>query len=103
MGTVELERTVVKSPPELWEDLACEDGLRRWLPDARVRAAEAPRRLEWDAEIASGVIELEASGWGTTVRALATPADNAGDGHAEVERRLSELLEDLGSSSLTSG
>jgi hypothetical protein len=41
------------------------------------------------------VIELEASGWGTKVRAVAS-----GDG---VEPKLTELLDDLGASSLTSG
>jgi hypothetical protein len=97
MATVELERTLVKSPPELWEELAAPDGLRRWLGDVRVRASEPPNRLEWDSDVAAGVIELEASGWGTKVRALADP------GPPGVEERLTNLLDDLGSSSLTSG
>jgi hypothetical protein len=95
MANVELERTLVKSAPELWEELASDPGLRRWLGDVRVRAADPPCRLEWDSEVASGVIELEASGWGTKVRAVAS-----GDG---VEPQLTELLDDLGASSLTSG
>jgi hypothetical protein len=107
MPSVELERTMVKSPPELWEELSSEQGLSRWLGDVRVSSAEPPNRLEWDSDIARGVIELEASGWGTTVRAQAEPS-GAGQGSdrpdgADVERRLSELLDDLGSSSLTSG
>ena len=97
MPTIELERTLVKSPPELWEELAAPDGLSRWLGDVRVLTAEPPHRLEWDNDVAAGVIELEASGWGTKVRAL---ADGDGD---RIEERLSELLDDLGSSSLTSG
>ena len=95
MATVQIERTLVKSPPELWEELAAPDGLRRWLGDVRVRAAEPPNRLEWDSDVAEGVIELEASGWGTKVRAL---AEAGGPG---VEERLTHLLDDLGSSSLT--
>jgi hypothetical protein len=96
MANIELERTLVKSAPELWDELASDSGLRRWLGDVRVRAAEPPHRLEWDSEVASGVIELEASGWGTKVRAVASGED-------EVESRLSLLLDDLGASSLTSG
>jgi uncharacterized protein YndB with AHSA1/START domain len=96
MANVELERTLVKSPPELWDELAADTGLRRWLGEVRVRETDPPHRLEWDSEVASGVIELEASGWGTKVRAVASGAD-------EVENRLSELLDDLGASSLTSG
>jgi hypothetical protein len=52
------------------------------------------------------VIELEASGWGTTVRASAeteTFAAPAGSAEAGLERKLVELLDDLGSSSLTGG
>jgi hypothetical protein len=97
MPKVELERTLVKSPPELWEELAAPDGLRRWLGEVRVLVADPPHRLEWDSDVAAGVIELEASGWGTKVRALAEP------GEPGVEDRLTELLDDLGSSSLTSG
>jgi hypothetical protein len=97
MATVELERTLVKSPPELWEELAAPDGLRRWLGEVRVLAADPPHRLEWDSEVAEGVIELEASGWGTKVRALAKA------GAPGVEEQLTDLLDDLGSSSLTGG
>jgi hypothetical protein len=97
MATVEVERTLVKSPPELWEELAAPGGLRRWLGDVRVLTAEPPHRLEWDNDVAAGVIELEASGWGTKVRALAEP------GAPGVEERLTDLLDDLGSSSLTGG
>ena len=74
MPSVELERTMVKSPPELWEELSSEQGLSRWLGDVRVSSAEPPNRLEWDSDVARGVIELEASGWGTTVRAQAEPS-----------------------------
>jgi len=97
MANVELERTLVKSPPEVWDELSSEPGLRRWLGDVRVRTTDAPRRLEWDSDVAHGVIELEASGWGTRVRALADTGDHV------IEQQLTGLLDDLGSSSLTSG
>jgi hypothetical protein len=100
---VELECTLVKSPPELWDELASDDGLARWLGRVVVNAAEPPHRLEWDSDVARGVIELEASGWGTKVRALAESAEGDERNDADVERRLASLLDDLGSSSLTSG
>ncbi len=107
MASYELQRTVVKSPPELWEELSSEQALGRWLGPVRVCATEPPSRLEWDGDVARGVIELEASGWGTIVRALAEtdgeqPPPGA-DRPDDLERRLNELLDDLGSSSLTSG
>ena len=83
---VELECTLVKSPPELWDELAAEPGLRRWLGEVVISSTEPPHRLEWDSDIAKGVIELEASGWGTKVRAVAEIADGKSD-DAEVERK----------------
>jgi hypothetical protein len=105
MPTIELERMLVKSAPELWDELASEPGIRRWLPDVRVSAAEPPHRLEWDWDVAHGVIELASSGWGTKVRAVADTGagDAALPGDGELEQRLGDLLDDLGSSSLTSG
>jgi hypothetical protein len=104
---IELERTLVKSPPELWAQIGSDAGLSRWLGEVRVLAAEAPNRVEWDRDGASGVIELESSGWGTKVRAQAdpgrVPAWERVRGGQELERCLRRLLDDLGSSSLTSG
>jgi hypothetical protein len=108
MATIELERTLVKSAPELWDEIAREAGLSRWLGEVRVSRAEPPRRLEWNAGDASGVIELEASGWGTRVRALAEPSTPVAwrsrlQGRHALERSLQRLLDDLGAKSLTSG
>ena len=62
----------MKSPPELWTEIASDEGLGRWLGRRRpCDAAEAPGRLEWSRSDSAGVIELEASGWGTKVRAVA--------------------------------
>jgi hypothetical protein len=105
MAAVALERTLVKSPPELWDELSSAEALGRWLGAVQVSAAEPPCRLEWDSDVARGVIELETSGWGTTVRALADATEASGDASVEtdIERRLTTLLDDLGSSSLTTG
>jgi hypothetical protein len=98
---VELECMLVKSPPELWDELAAEPGLSRWLGEVVVSAAEPPHRLEWDSDVAKGVIELEASGWGTKVRALAEARDGNGSEDGKVKQKLASLLDDLGSSSLS--
>ena len=106
MAPVELERTLVKSPPELWSEIGSEEALRRWLGDVRVEAAEAPGRLEWARRDSVGVIELEASGWGTRVRAVAkakgVPWERV-NAHRDLERSLGELLDHLGASSLQAG
>jgi hypothetical protein len=106
MAPVELERTLVKSPPELWSEIGTEECLSRWLGDVTVHAAEAPGRLEWDRSDCAGVIELEASGWGTRVRAVAkakgVPWERV-HAHREVERSLGQLLDHLGASSLQRG
>jgi hypothetical protein len=109
MATIELERTLVKSPPELWEELSSPDKLGAWLGDVRVTSSEPPSRLEWDGKGASGVIELESSGWGTKVRARATPTppsviaklSGSAKRDEEIQRRLGGMLDDLGSSSLS--
>lgn len=110
MDTVDLQRTLVKSPPELWDELSSEPGIRRWLGEIRIYKSEAPKRLEWGGEGAHGVIELEPSGWGTRVRAQATidPLPRLGRlfGRAEdpdIEQRLGCLLDDLGADTLKSG
>jgi hypothetical protein len=107
MSTIELERRLVKSPLELWDELVPEARLSRWLDDVRVSAAESPRRLEWDAQGASGVIELESSGWGTKVRVRAeigrAPAWERMHARYALERSLCQLLDDLSSRSLKTG
>lgn len=106
MAPVELERTLVKSPPELWTEIGSQEALSRWLGDVKVRSSEAPGRLEWDRSDSTGVIELEASGWGTRVRAMAkakgVPWERV-HAHRELERSLGDLLDHLGASSLQRG
>jgi hypothetical protein len=107
MSTIELERTLVKSAPELWDDLASGGRLSGWLGEVRVSAAYPPHRLEWDARGASGVIELESAGCGTTVRVHADmnrlPAWERLQARYALERSFRELLNHLSSGSLKSG
>lgn len=68
--STEVQRTLVKSPPELWAELGNVDGLTRHLSEIgeiRVVGAEPESRLEWEADQASGIVELKQSGWGTKV------------------------------------
>jgi hypothetical protein len=107
MASVEVERTLVKSPPELWDEVGSEQALSRWLGQVRVSAESPPHRLEWESDVARGLIELESSGWGTKVRARAETTRGLAwrrmhRGY-ELEGSLKKLLDDLGSSSLTSG
>ena len=108
MPTIDLERTLVKSPPELWDEIASEEALGQWLTEVRVSALDPPSRIEWNAHGARGVIELEASGWGTRVRAHAETADGGGfwdrfkapPDDSRLEHELEALLDGLGSSTL---
>jgi hypothetical protein len=104
---VELERRLVKSPPEVWEELSSATGLSRWLGEVRVRTVDPPRRLEWDAPGASGVINLESLGWGTRVRIRAqtnhVPAWERLQTRYGLERSLRDLLDDLSKNSLKGG
>jgi hypothetical protein len=106
MASVEVERTLVKSPPELWDEVGSEQALGRWLGQVRLSSQDPPRRLEWDSDVARGVIELQASGWGTKIRAHAeterVPAWERLRGRYELELSLKRLLDHLASSSLTS-
>lgn len=70
MASSEVQRTLVKSPPELWAELSDPASLARHLGDfgeIRIARVEDEQRVEWEAEAASGTVELEPSGWGTRV------------------------------------
>ncbi len=70
MPSVEAQRTLVKSPPELWAELSDPTSLARHLGDfgeIRIARVEAETSVEWEAESASGTVELKPSGWGTKV------------------------------------
>ena len=64
MRTVEVSRTLVKSPPELWSELSGER-LSEAVGGASLRVTEEERRIEWESEGARGAAVLEPAGWGT--------------------------------------
>lgn len=75
--STEVQRTLVKSPPELWSELSNPDALARHLSELgeiRITAVEPETKVEWETEGASGVVQLQQSGWGTKVTLSVTRA-----------------------------
>jgi hypothetical protein len=71
------ERRLVKSPPELWAEVSCEDALGRRLAqfgEIRITRLEPETTVAWEGERASGTVELAPAGWGTKVVLTALPA-----------------------------
>jgi hypothetical protein len=63
-------RTLVKSPPELWAECSDAGSLARHIGEfgeIRITRVEPETSLSWEAEHASGTVEIEPSGWGTRV------------------------------------
>jgi hypothetical protein len=70
MLSVEAQRTLVKSPPELWSELSDPASLARHLGELgeiSITRVEAETSVEWEAESVTGTVALEPSGWGTKV------------------------------------
>jgi len=78
----EVQRTLVKSPPELWAELSDPATLARHLGELgeiRIVQTEPDRAVDWEAAAtdgaqASGRVEIEPSGWGTKVTLSASRA-----------------------------
>jgi hypothetical protein len=70
MISSEVERTLVKSPPELWAELSDPTALSRHLGELgeiRIVRTEPESTVEWTAENTTGTVSLKPSGWGTKV------------------------------------
>ncbi len=75
MIDVEAQRTLVKSPPELWGLLSEPESLARQLADfgeVRIVSSEPESAVAWEGEGVTGTVALKASGWGTKVTITAT-------------------------------
>jgi hypothetical protein len=86
--STEVQRTLVKSPPELWSELSDPEALARHLGELgeiRITGIEPETRVEWEAEGASGVVCLKQSGWGTKVTLSVTREAPEPDGPSEPE------------------
>ncbi len=83
MISSEVQRTLVKSPPELWSELSDPAALARHLGELgeiRIVRVEPEKVVEWAAEHTTGTVSIKASGWGTKVtlsveRELVAPTD----------------------------
>ena len=84
-ASTEVQRTLVKSPPELWAELSDPTALARHLAElgeVRIIATEPERAVAWEATAgdgtkASGRVEISPSGWGTRVTFIATRTPSA--------------------------
>ena len=80
MGAVETRRTVVKSVPELWAELSEVALLAPMLGqfgEIRITRAVPEETIEWESELARGLVELQPSGFGTRVRLTAELSSTA--------------------------
>ena len=75
------QRTLVKSPPELWAQVSDVEALARHLGDfgeIRIIRLEAETTVAWEGDRARGTVQLEPSGWGTRVTLTADVAEAPG-------------------------
>lgn len=82
MADVEVSRTLVKSPPELWTEFEG-DALQEAVGEVTVRVTEPERALAWEAKGVRGTAVIESSGWGTKVTLTAEVE--------EIEQRVPEV------------
>ncbi|MBC8093219.1 MAG: hypothetical protein H7Y15_15025, partial [Pseudonocardia sp.] len=64
------QRTLVKSPPELWAEVSDPGSLTRHLGEfgeIRITRLDPETTVAWEGDRVRGTVELEASGWGTKV------------------------------------
>jgi hypothetical protein len=75
MADLTAQRTLVKSPPELWSELSEVESLAKHLGELgeiRITKVEPETTVAWEGEQISGTVQLEQSGWGTRVTFRAT-------------------------------
>lgn len=101
MISSEVQRTLVKSPPELWAEISDPEALARHLGEFGeicITRVQPEQKVEWEAPDASGSIVIKPSGWGTKVKLTVTrelseaeadagldQATEAGEGPASAE------------------
>lgn len=75
MISSEVQRTLVKSPPELWAEISDPDSLARHLGEfgeIRITRVQPEQKVEWETDVASGTVVIKPSGWGTKVKLTVT-------------------------------
>jgi hypothetical protein len=75
MISSEVQRTLVKSPPELWAEISDPESLARHLGEfgeIRITRVQPEQKGEGEADAASGTVVIKPSGWGTKVKLTVT-------------------------------
>jgi hypothetical protein len=75
MVSSEVQRTLVKSPPELWAEISDPESLARHLGEfgeIRITRVHPEQRVEWESDDAHGSVAIKPSGWGTKVKLTVT-------------------------------
>ncbi len=98
MISSEVQRTLVKSPPELWAELSDPASLARHLGELgeiRIVRTEPESTVEWTAPNTTGTVSIKPSGWGTKVtlsvtRELAAQHASAPDARAHARLTIAE-------------
>src|ERR671931_802196 len=70
MPDLTAKRTLVKSPPELWEELSEIESLTKHFGafgEIKITKLEPEHTVAWEGEHGSGTVSIEPSGWGTKV------------------------------------
>jgi len=86
MISSEVQRTLVKSPPELWAEISDPESLARHLGEfgeIRIIRVQPEQKVEWEADDASGTVVIKPSGWGTKVKLTVTRELTETDAEAE--------------------
>src|SRR3978361_2153470 len=68
MITSEVQRTLVKSPPELWAEISDPEALARHLGEfgeIRITRVQPEQKVEWEAGDTSGTVAIKPSCRGT--------------------------------------
>ena len=89
MPDLTAKRTLVKSPPELWEELSAVEGLSKHFGafgEIKITKLEPEHTVAWEGEHASGTVSIEPSGWGTKVTLHAELQEGATEPEAGPER-----------------
>ncbi len=101
MAQIRTERTLVKSPPELWGLIDDVDLMRRWIAELcggladgslEIVEREPEERLAWRCGDGPQIeLELAEKGWGTNVTIEAECGTLSEDGAGMLEGLLDEL------------
>src|SRR3712207_7729397 len=70
------QRTLVKSPPELWAEISDAGALAGHLGafgEIRITRLEPEATVAWEGDRISGTVDLQPTGWGTKVKVTAEP------------------------------